>query len=275
MMRVDRKRSSGPLAAVRDGNRRHYERRSTGARYAKKSGLQRAENEILGRYMDEIAGGRILDVGVGGGRTTPVLLQLSWDYVGIDYSCAMIERCRQRYPRAEFQAVDARDLSSFPDASFDFVLFSNNGIDAVGHPDRLRILRQVHRKLKTGGLFVFSSHNRNALVPKPWNLHQFGDANPLRAPLRFGKRLVSYPIGIINYLRLAPSNESSVDYCIEVDAGNRYSLMHYRITGSAAKKQLWRVGFRGIETFAIDGKLLSPRELAKTEDWWIHYACRR
>ncbi|HEY7006193.1 MAG TPA: class I SAM-dependent methyltransferase [Sphingomicrobium sp.] len=269
-----RKGSSGDSAAGVDGNRRHYQRRSIGALYARQSGLQTAEAVILSSFHREIAGGRVLDLGVGGGRTTPFLLQLSWDYVGIDYSPQMIERCRYRYPLANFQVVDARDLSTFPDASFDFAFFSNNGIDAVGHDDRLKILREVHRKLKSGGLFVFSSHNRNARVPKPWNLQQF-DVNPLRSPLRFGKRLAAYPMGIINYLRLAPANEMHTDYCIEVDAGNLYSLMHYRITGKAGKAQLKRVGFRAIETFGIDGRQLSPRELETVDDWWIHYACRR
>lgn len=268
------KRSSGDPAGGIEGNRRHYERRAIGARYARRTGLQTAEAAILGQYHKQIAGGRILDLGVGGGRTTPYLLQLSWDYVGVDYSAEMIERCRHRYPLANFQTVDARDLSAFPDASFDFALFTNNGIDAVAHEDRLKILRQVHRKLKAGGLFVFSSHNRNALVPKPWNLEQF-DVSPLRSPLRFGKRLVSYPIGIINYLRLAPGNEAHDDYTIEVDAGNLYSLVHYRITGKAQKEQLRRVGFRAIETFAIDGRRIAPRELDTVKDWWIHYACRR
>jgi SAM-dependent methyltransferase len=269
-----RKRSGGEPAAGTDGNRRYYERRSIGAHYAKKSRLQTAEAAILALYQSEIAGGRILDIGVGGGRTTPFLLELSPNYVGVDYSAEMIERCRRRYPTVNFQPADARDLSIFPDSSFDFALFSNNGIDAVGHEDRLKILREVHRKLKERGLFVFSSHNRNSRVPKPWSLRQF-DVNPLRAPLRFGKRIVDYPVGIVNYLRHAQGNEIHADYSVEVDVGNRYSLVHYRITGEAEKEQLGQVGFRDVETFAIDGRQLSTAELQSTRDWWIHYVCRR
>lgn len=257
-----------------DGNRRHYERRSVVARYARQSGLQAAEAAILHRFREEVSGGRILDLGVGGGRTTPFLLELSSDYVGVDYSPEMIARSRRRYPSTDFQTVDARDLSAFPDASFDFVIFSNNGIDAVGHEDRVKILHEVNRKLKAGGLFVFSSHNRNAFVPKPWSLQQFG-TNPLREPLRFAKRLVCYPVGIINYLRRAPGNESHADYSVEVDAGNLYSLVHYRITGHAEEEQLRRIGYRDIEMFAIDGRPLSSDELETTDDWWIHYVCRR
>jgi ubiquinone/menaquinone biosynthesis C-methylase UbiE len=257
-----------------DGNRRHYERRSIGARYARKSGLQPAEAAILRRYQPAISGKRILDLGVGGGRTTASLLELSSDYIGIDYSPQMVERCRERFPAVKFQLADARDLSIFPDASFDFVFFSNSGIDAVGHEDRLRVLGEVHRTLKDGALFVFSSHNRNASLPKPWDFQHF-DVSPLRAPVRFGKLAITYPVGIINYLWRANRNQVEDEYCIEVDAGNMYSLVHYRITAAAQRRQLERLGFVEVETVAIDGHWLSPAEEEATRDASIHYICRR
>jgi SAM-dependent methyltransferase len=257
-----------------DENRRHYERRSVGARYARKSELQTAEAAILRRYEPEISGGRILDLGVGGGRTTPFLLELSSSYVGVDYSLEMIERCRGRFPAVEFQPVDARDLSAFTDSTFDFVLFSNNGIDAVGHDDRLNILGEVHRTLKDGGLFVFSSHNRNSAIATAWDLQHF-DVNPLRDPVRFGKKALSYPLGIINYFRRARRNRVEDEYCIEVDAGNLYSLVHYRITARAQKRQLERVGFCEVETVGMDGRSLSPDECQSIDEPWIHYVCRR
>lgn len=260
----------GPL----DENRRHYERQAIAARYAKQSGLRPAEVAVLQRYRDRIAGARILDLGVGGGRTTPALVQLGSDYVGVDYSAQMIGRCRARFPSVKFELADARDLSRLADSNFDFVLFSNNGIDAVGHDDRIEILRQVHRKLSAGGLFIFSSHNRKALVPKPWDIRQF-DVGPLRAPLRFAKRLMASPLATINYLRRAPANEVHRDYSVEVDSGNLYSLVHYRITGEAQRRQLQQTGFGDIEAFSIDGRLLTASELRANENSWIHYACRR
>ena len=86
-----------------------------------------------------------MDLGVGGGRTTAFLLQLSKDYVGIDFSNEMIERCRARFPATQFEVRDAQDLSGFEDQSFDFILFSCTGIDLVNHDQRLRILKEVRR----------------------------------------------------------------------------------------------------------------------------------
>jgi len=67
-----------------DPNRRHYETGVVAARYATRSGLQPAEAAIFERYHRDIAGLRILDLGVGGGRTTPFLLELSSNYIGVD-----------------------------------------------------------------------------------------------------------------------------------------------------------------------------------------------
>src|SRR5690348_17274690 len=109
----------GSPDVARDGNRRFYESRFIGARYARQSGLQPAEAAIIERYRRQVSGARILDLGVGGGRTTAFLAPLAGDYVGVDYSREMVERCRKRFPAARFEIADAADLSRFADASFD------------------------------------------------------------------------------------------------------------------------------------------------------------
>ncbi|HYX45507.1 MAG TPA: methyltransferase domain-containing protein [Sphingomicrobium sp.] len=266
--------SAGSLPKRADGNRRYYERRRVGAHYARKAQLNPPEAEILSRYAAEIRGARILDLGVGGGRTTSFLRELSGDYVGIDYSPKMVERCRARYPSANIQLMDARDLSAFPDGHFDFVLFSKAGIDAVGHEDRLTVLREVHRTLKDEGLFVFSSHNRNALVPKPWDLAHF-DVNPLSDPVRFAKRILSYPVGIANYVRNSRRSHIEDEYCILVDSGDMYSLVHYRISATAQRRQLERAGFCEVEAVDLDGRTLSDAEWEAADDPSIHYVCRK
>jgi SAM-dependent methyltransferase len=264
----------GDVAMSVDENRRRYERRFVAADYASRSGLKPAEEAIFRRYEDEIRGARILDLGVGGGRTTSYLADLASAYIGVDYSPVMIERCRRRFPDVVFEFGDARDLSRFAAESFDFVLFSANGIDAVAHQDRLKILQQVRRTLKEHGLFVFSSHNRNFRIPMPWDLRHFA-VKPLRDPVRFAKRIVSYPIGIINYWRRASRSEIQDDYCIVVDAGDLYSLMHYRMTPAAQQRQLTIAGFSQIEAVGRDGRWLSAQEAETAEDPYIHYACRR
>jgi len=126
----------------------------------------------------------VLDLGVGGGRTTPHLAKIASHYVGVDYSEAMIRACRRKFPDIEFLLADASDLSMFEDASFDAIVFSFNGLDSVVPNDkRSRCLRECSRVLRPAGVFVFSSHNpRSVLVRTDW------DRGRLKA---FARRLIS------------------------------------------------------------------------------------
>jgi SAM-dependent methyltransferase len=106
----------------------------------------------------------ILDLGVGGGRTTPYLSAIASRYVGVDYSEEMIRACRSKFPHLRFNVADASDLSQFADASFDSVVFSFNGLDCLApHEKRENCLRECHRVLKAGGVYIFSSHNPRSL----------------------------------------------------------------------------------------------------------------
>lgn len=113
----------------------------------------------------------VLDLGVGGGRTTPYLSKVASSYVGVDRSAAMIQACRNKFPDLDFLLADASDLSVFPDASFDAIVFSFNGLDYVV-PDekRLRCLSECRRVLRPEGKLIFSCHNpRSILVCPDWD----------------------------------------------------------------------------------------------------------
>src|SRR4051812_38218740 len=61
---------------------------------------------------DDLEGQPVLDLGVGGGRTTAHVLPLTSDYLGIDYTPRMVATCRRKFPGARFEVGDARDLSA-------------------------------------------------------------------------------------------------------------------------------------------------------------------
>jgi SAM-dependent methyltransferase len=113
----------------------------------------------------------ILDLGVGGGRTTPHLSSIAGRYVGADYAAEMIAACRKKFPQLQFEVLDASDLSVFPASSFDAVVMAFNTLDNV-IPDesRRRALAEIHRVLKPNGILIFSSHNMRSILVRPsWN----------------------------------------------------------------------------------------------------------
>ena len=126
-------------------------------------GLMPGEQAMFDEYL--VPGASVLDLGVGGGRTTRYLAERAGRYIGLDYAPQMVEACRARFPALDFVVGDASDLHDFRGGEFDAVVFSWNGIDYI-HPEerRLRCLTEVHRVLRAGGTFLFSSHNR-ALHP--------------------------------------------------------------------------------------------------------------
>jgi SAM-dependent methyltransferase len=150
-------------------NRLTYDAPEVAAHYAALDYLTPCERMLFETYIP--VGSAILDLGVGGGRTTPYLAKRASRYVGVDYAPAMVKACRAKFPGLEFVVADAANLSVFPEASFDAVVFAYNGIDHVlPEQSRRNCFGHIHRVLKSGGVVIFSSHNARAVLVRPrWN----------------------------------------------------------------------------------------------------------
>ena len=75
--------------------------------------LYPAERIILDQFRHAYAGKRLLDLGVGTGRTTKPLLPLVGEYIGIDRSQPMLALARRNFPTATFLDLDVRAIGQF------------------------------------------------------------------------------------------------------------------------------------------------------------------
>jgi SAM-dependent methyltransferase len=173
--------------------------------YAALNYLTPCERLLFQSYLKP--GMSVLDLGVGGGRTTSYLSKVASRYVGVDYSEAMVHACRKKFPDRDFQLADASNLSAFKDASFDAIVFSFNGLDSVvPHEKRSRCLHECRRVLRLGGVFVFSCHNpRSVLVRADW------DRGRLKAFARrfVPQRNVCFPL-VVGVLTAAKATQAFV-----------------------------------------------------------------
>jgi SAM-dependent methyltransferase len=236
-------------------NSRLYQRPELVRLYGARDDLLPVESTVLVRYRDDVVGRPVLDLGCGGGRLTSHLALLTPRYVGIDVSPHMVAHCRARFPGIPFFERDMRELTELGETSFGAVLAVANLIDAVDHEDRMHVLAEVRRVLAPGGLFAFSSHNRNwALAGASPRLERH--RRPL-AQLRAGVRFVRQ---YVHHVRARRFEESALDHAVLNDPGRDYELLHYYITRHAQARQLAEAGFTMLETLDGMGRRLDEQD---------------
>ena len=110
------------LNMIKDKNFQTYSTSDVVNYYQCLQQLQPAEETLIKLLRNQLSNMKMLDLGVGGGRTTKHFFPLVKDYIGVDYSSSMIEACQQRfspyYPSIKLTVGDARKLSQFADNSF-------------------------------------------------------------------------------------------------------------------------------------------------------------
>ncbi len=245
----------------RAGRAPAYERRGIVEHYDRQTELQPAERALFERHVAQ--GARVLDLGVGAGRTTPWLSARASSYVGADLSEAMVERCREKFPGLSFAQADATSLEAFATSCFDVVVFSFNGLDCIPtHEGRARCYAACARVLRPGGLLLFSSHNARYLVFAP--VLQGG-------PLRAGWRLV-YALAhtLSNLLFLLPTRAFWRGWGFVRDPST-HGGRKFMATREHVGAELARHGFELLETHAGGGV---PRRLGLATPWY-YYAARQ
>ena len=254
-------------------NRENYNSFSNAEAYSQFVGLKKAEQAILDLILKESQLERMLDIGVGGGRTTAFFSKMAKTYVGIDYSKNMIATCQRKFRnRGEFFFVvgDARNLTIFHDGSFDFVLFSHGGIDAVGHNDRIRIFEEIHRVAKKNMLFSFSTSNLNSM-------YGICRLKLTKNPKILVKKVIRLLlVRLLNkelWLYCRGKNSSLKHTLFNIGLGNNWGLKTYCVTATEQIRQLDSIGFNAIGVYNMKGKKVT--NITNIEDFELYFLCNK
>jgi len=244
------------------------------ARYANSVSLQAPEHELLQRIRPSLGEMDMLDLGVGAGRTARHFAPLARSYLGLDYSHAMIQQCARLLPGVAFQVADVRSLDFLEDESYDFVLFSYNGIDHLGVSERNNVLCSLRRILRPRGILFFSTHNTN-FIPQLVKQHSVRLSSNMRDSLRSVRQsLRFFWHNPTLAFRLPPKAGIRV-----VDGGNSFrSTGVYYIRPDLQNAALARLGMEEVMCAGNDScEFLRAEDerAAEIPSPWVYYFCRK
>lgn len=239
-------------------NRRHYASSGAVQHYAAAQAELWPAEEACFAALPSGDRRSILDIGIGGGRTTGALLPRFERYVGVDYAAPLVEAARQRFPEADLRVMDARELP-FED-EFDCVLFSYNGLDYVDVADRARILRRVAAALRPGGAFIYSTHNLRYRRVQPWMRRLLVDE--LYRPL---SNLRDLPARLRNFARQKAMDGEG--WALVNDPGQGFQLLTLYVDPEREGQRLAEAGLALHDRFGSGA--------APVSDWqaepWAHF----
>lgn len=234
--------------------------------YQSNGNLFPSEIRLVSDLSDKISRGKILDIGVGGGRTTNYLLGVNDDYTGVDYVPNHAVETQRKFPAAKILCLDARDMSLFDDETFDFVLFSFNGLDSLSHIDRLKAFNEIYRVLKNGGTFMFSSHNRD---------YRYFNKLPWRRKFEFNTRFLFFFLYCLyhmpKHLKMKRHEVQTDAYAVVNDSDHQYSLLLYYIDFDNQRKQLNKIGFYDVQGYDSHGEPV----IEDQSSHWIYYVATK
>lgn len=235
--------------------------------------LDHGEQALIEAAFSRLERPRTLDIGVGAGRTAPLLRNLACEYVAVDAGARMVAAAQRRHPNVDIRIMDVRALD-FPDAAFDLVAFSFNGLDGMPLSDRGRALSEIARVTRPGGLFAFSSMNRTG--------PGFGERFSLTAP-RPGKPraieglrvAVKGVIGYRNYRHNRRFGVADPDVAICTSSAHNFAVVLVFTALTAQVAALARHGFAVEQVFDSETGASLPLDRDNTQSVWLHYLARR
>lgn len=235
--------------------------------------LRPVELALLERHREALSG-RVLEIGVGGGRVTRHLCAIATEVHGIDVSATMVAHSRATCPEAIIVQRDLRDLSAYADGSFGALVAAFNVIDVLGHEDRAIALDGFARVLEPGGALIMSSHNLAAAPSVVGPTRQLLGAVRARRMRSVAAGVIRLPRRVANRRRMRPLERDGEGYGLVNDSAHDYSILHYYVSRDDQERQLAAHGFELVECLDLSAVAVGPGEAAAHSPE-LHYVARR
>ncbi|MBO5255233.1 MAG: class I SAM-dependent methyltransferase [Opitutales bacterium] len=143
-------------------------------RAAEEVGLWESERIVIEKYVPKTA--KILELGCGAGRIARGLSAIGYENItATDFSKNMVKAASalaKKYgDKTVCEFCDATNIC-FEDESFDAVIFGFNGLMQIPkEKNRINALSEIFRVLKSCGVFIFTTHDRNSKGNEAyWNM---------------------------------------------------------------------------------------------------------
>jgi SAM-dependent methyltransferase len=168
--------------------------------------VKKYEAQLIGEFLNPMAGERILDAGCGTGVFTLEILSTGARVFGLDISIPMIQRARRKARGLPFWVLGGDLLNlPFPHESFDKTL-SVTALEFIA--DGRRAIAELFRVTRRGGIIVVATLNRLS----PWAERRKARSHPI-----FDQAIFRSPAELLELAPVPGSTGTAIHFGKEED----------------------------------------------------------